>query len=141
MGNDFLLILLALIIDTGSDLLLDVLSKLLERGPLVEELLCLLDLLVLADVVDLEELEGFVELVEGQHSGIVLSVDSLHAVLDSDECLHLRKILVLGLGTNLSFLHEVLHLLDFLLSVLDHSRAGQMVDVSGGGCAEGGNVR
>jgi hypothetical protein len=57
MGNDFLLILLALIIDTGSDLLLDVLSKLLERGPLVEELLCLLDLLVLADVVNLEELE------------------------------------------------------------------------------------
>lgn len=47
MASDCLGVPLALGIDKGSDLLLDVSCELLEGGPLIEELLSLLDLLVL----------------------------------------------------------------------------------------------
>lgn len=93
--NDDGCVSLALAVDERSDLLLDVLAELLEGAPLVEEFLGLLDLLVLADVVLLKELERLVELVQVERGLVVLLEDNLHAVLDADEVLDHGEVLVL----------------------------------------------
>ena len=141
VSSDLHAILLALTIDKRSDLLLDVLGELFEGIPLIEELLCLLDLLVLADIVDLEELESFVKLVKIEHRLVVLFVDNFHAGLDSNEGLYVRKIFLLGNAAGCGLFHETLHHLDLLLNVLHHSGTGQMVDVCRGSRVEAGSVR
>lgn len=88
----------------------------------------------------LEELEGFVKLVKKKDSFVVLFLNHLNVCFDIDQSLNIGKILVFVLSSFFGCCHEGHHLLDLLLSVLDHGWASEMVvlDISCG--TEGGSV-
>ena len=88
----------------------------------------------------LEELEGFVKLVKKKNSFVVLSLDGLDVCFDVDQSLNIGKIFVLDSGSTLSLFDEGHHLLDLLLSVLDHGWTSEVV-VLGISCGiEGGSI-
>lgn len=133
-------VLLALGVDKGSDLLLDILGKLLERSPFIEEFLAKLDFLFFLDSVGGEELEGLVELVENERGLVVEGVDLGHVVLDAHEGLHIAQILVLAGSTGGGLLHEGLLGGDLLLSEFQEGRTGQVVGVGWGCGVEGSSI-
>lgn len=141
MSCDFLGVALALFINKWSNLLLDVLRKLLELSEFVEEFFRLLHLLILADVVSREELERFVELVQVEDRVVIFLVNRLHVILHADQGLDIGQIFVFNCAACVSFLHECLHRLDLLLSVLDHGRTSKVVDVGRRLSVEAGMVR
>jgi hypothetical protein len=102
---DLVVVLLGLRANQRSNFFLDVLSELLEIGPVVEELLGLLDLRFLGGSLTGQVVQGLLKLVEVEHGGFTLLVDLVNRVDNRDELLDVGEILVLGVGSLAGFFH------------------------------------
>jgi len=78
--SNLVVVLLRLGADEGCDFLFDVLGELLEVGPVVKQLLGLLDLGILGGSFGDKEVKGLLKLVEGEHDLIALLVDLVDSI-------------------------------------------------------------
>mgnify|MGYP006950255037 CR=1 FL=1 len=130
--TNLVVVLLGLRSDKRSNFLLDVFSELLEVGPVVKELLGLLDLRFLCGTLGGKQVKGLLKLIKGEHSLVAAFIDLVNSVNNGNERLDLSKILIFGVSSLGRLFHPYLTLLNNAGHILGHGGAAHVVGSCGG---------